>query len=163
MRGREMAYCADPQMWVMVLVLTRRAHTPTVARGPRLVVGSLAYGCRPPPVGTRPRVQVRRIGRTCTLHNEQFRRIRTAIAPPPVAVVSGPSGGSPDPGEGTLFSSFSSLSSSSLTASVSAVSPSARSFVVGLSVVRATSRNLLPAVRIRQIGPPTPWHSDRTP
>lgn len=33
-----------------------------------------------------------------------------------------------------------------LRASVSAVSPSARSLVVGFSVVRATSRNLLPAV-----------------
>jgi hypothetical protein len=43
-------------------------------------------------------------------------------------------------------STFSSLASSSLSASVSAVSPSASSFVVGFCVVLASSRNLLPAV-----------------
>src|SRR6478752_176140 len=42
-----------------------------------------------PTVAGRPRVQVRRIGRTCPLHNEHelapdlVRRIRTAIAPTP--------------------------------------------------------------------------------
>src|SRR5690242_11994001 len=43
-------------------------------------------------------------------------------------------------------STVSSLASNSLRASVSAVRPSARSFVVGFSVDRETSRNLLPAV-----------------
>jgi hypothetical protein len=67
--------------------------------------GRSAYGCRPPPpwwprvqpattprrVAGRPRVQVRRNGRTCPLPDEHelapdlVRRIRTAIGPPHVA------------------------------------------------------------------------------
>jgi hypothetical protein len=46
----------------------------------------------------------------------------------------------------TCCSILPSLSSSSLSDSVSAVSPSARSLVVGFSVDRAASRNLFPAV-----------------
>jgi hypothetical protein len=85
------------QIWVMVLV---GGFLSSVARAPRWVAGSPAYGCRSPPrvagstarhhaagVAGRPRAQVRRMGRTCPPHNEHelapdlVRRIRNSSRP----------------------------------------------------------------------------------